>query len=214
MFQVGSYKSSTLAVDYNAELISKILRKQAETLNWEGINFRMPLKDITKFGKQNPSISVNVFGYEGGIYPLRISEHPEGIINVDLFLIANEEGMQHYCWIKSMNRLLSSQKSKHNGKLHFCRRCLNPLRSEDSLKEHVEYCSNNEAVRNIYPEKGSDKNIVKFKNINRSMIVPFVVYVDFEAFIEPIQKTCQPDPRESYTAPYQKHTPSSFCYYI
>jgi len=27
-------------------------------------------------------------------------------------------------------------------------------------------------------------------------------------------KTCQPDPRESYTAPYQKHTPSSFCYYI
>jgi len=87
-------------VDHSAELVSKILRKQAETLNWEGINFPMPLKDITKFEKQNPSISVNMFGYEGGVYPLRISEHPEGTIHVDLFLIANEEGMQHYGWIK------------------------------------------------------------------------------------------------------------------
>ena len=46
------------------------------------------------------------------------------------------------------------------------------------------------------------------------MKVPFVVYADSDTFIEPIQNRCQPDPRESYTAPYQKHTPSSFCYYI
>ena len=195
-------------VDHNAELISKILKKQAETLNWKDINFPMPLKDITKLEKENPSISLNVSGYEGGVYPLRISEQPERTIHVDLFLIANEERMQHYCWIKSMSRLLSSQKSKHNGKLHFCRRCLNPFRSEDSLKEHVEYCTNNEAVRIIYPEKGSDKNILKFKNINRFMRVLFV-YADFEAFIEPIHNMCQRDPRESCTAPYQKHTPSS-----
>jgi len=83
------------------------------------------------------------------------------------------------------------------------------FRSEDSIKEHVEYCSNNEAVRIIYPEKGSVKSILKFNNINRFMRVPFVVYTDFEAFIEPIH-TCRLDPRESYAAPYQKHTPSSF----
>jgi len=172
-------------VDHNAELISKIFRKKAETLNWEGINFPVPLKDITKFEKQNHGISVNVFGYEGGVYPLRISEHPEGTIYVDLFLIANEEGMQHYCWIKSMSRLLSSQKSKHSGKLHFCRRCFNPFRSEGSLKEHVECCSNNEAVRIIYPKpkEGSEADFLKFKNINGFMRVPFVVYADFEAFI-------------------------------
>ena len=107
-----------------------------------------------------------------------------------------------------MSRLLSSQKSKHNGKLHFCRRCLNPFRSEGSLKEHVEYCSNNEAVRIIYPKpkQGSDADLLKFKNINRFKTVPFVVYADFEAFIKPIQNMCQPDPRESYTTPYQKHT--------
>ena len=169
--------------DHNAERITKELREQAETLNWEGINFPMPLKDITKFEKQNHGISVNVFGYEGGIYPLRISEHSEGTIHVDLFLIANEEGMQHYCWIKSMSRLLNSQISKDGHKQQYCRTCLNPFRSEDSLKEHVEYCSNNDAVRVVYPEKGSVKSILKFDNISRFMRVPFVVYVDFEAFI-------------------------------
>jgi len=108
-------------VNNNAERITKELREQAETLNWEGINFPTPLKHITKFEKQNRGISVNVFGYEGGVNPLRISEQPEGTNHVNLFLIVNEEGMQHYCWIKSMSRLLSSQKSIHNGKLHFCR---------------------------------------------------------------------------------------------
>ena len=201
-------------VDHSAERIIKKLREKTVTLNWEGINFPTPLKDITKFEKQNPCISLNVFGYEGGIYPMRINEKPEGTNHVDLLSIANKEGMQHYCWIKSMSRLLSSQISKNEHKQQYCRRYLNPFRSEDSLKDHVEYCSNNEAVRISYPEKGSDKSILKFKNINRFMRVPFVVYADFEAFIEPIQNMCQRDPRESYTAPYQKHTPSSFCYYI
>ena len=52
---------------------------------------------------------MNVFGYEGYVYPLRISEQPEGTNHVDLLLISNEKGMQHYCWIKSISRLLNSQ---------------------------------------------------------------------------------------------------------
>jgi len=42
---------------------------------------------------------------------LDIDCEPEGTNHVDLFLIANEEGMQHCCWIKSTSRLLSSQKN-------------------------------------------------------------------------------------------------------
>ena len=45
------------------------------------------------------------------------------------------------------------------------------------------------------------------------MRVPFVVYADFESFIIPI-KTCGPDEKQSFTKQYQKHIPSSFCYYI
>ena len=45
------------------------------------------------------------------------------------------------------------------------------------------------------------------------MRMPFIVYVDFEALLEPIDSR-QPDPSESYTRRYQKHTPVSFCIYI
>jgi len=41
------------------------LEEQAEkTRNFEGIGFPVSLKDINKFEKHNPKISVNVFGYE------------------------------------------------------------------------------------------------------------------------------------------------------
>ena len=43
--------------------------------------------------------------------------------------------------------------------------------------------------------------------------MPFIVYADFESFIKPID-TCEPNPKNSYTKQYQKHTPSSFGYYI
>ena len=45
------------------------------------------------------------------------------------------------------------------------------------------------------------------------MRVPFIIYADFESFIKPMD-TCQPNPENSYTTKYQKHKPSSFCYYV
>ena len=50
-------------------------------------------------------------------------------------------------------------------------------------------------------------------NYDRREKVPFIVYADFECFIKPLQ-SCDPDDKESYTKQYQKHEPSSFCYYI
>ena len=45
------------------------------------------------------------------------------------------------------------------------------------------------------------------------MRVPFIVYADFESFTSQLS-TCQPNPDESYTKRYQKHTPSGFRYHI
>ena len=42
-------------------------------LNMEGIAYIVAVKDVPKFEKQN-DISVNVFGYEDGYYPLYISK--------------------------------------------------------------------------------------------------------------------------------------------
>ena len=41
------------------------------------------------------------------------------------------------------------------------------------------------------------------------MRVPFVVYAEFECFTEKLD-TSQPNPKQSYTKQYQKHTPSDF----
>ena len=44
------------------------------TLNMEGIDYPVSLKDINEFKKQNPTISITVLGYEGKVvYPLRNS---------------------------------------------------------------------------------------------------------------------------------------------
>ena len=50
------------------------MRKQAESLNFTGIEFPLSLKAIDKFGRLNPKIAVSVLGYENSIHPLRISK--------------------------------------------------------------------------------------------------------------------------------------------
>src|SRR5271169_20717 len=197
-------------VDKNPDQITKELQIQAEKLNWDGIKFPVSLNDIDKVERHNVGISVNVYGYEGEVYPLRVSEVYHNVCeskNVDLLLIANDS-TQHYCLIKSLSKLLRSQTGDNT--LHFCRRCLNGFRNLNSLAKHNEYCSQHDAVKPQLPEPGT---MLQFENYNRSMRVPFIVYADFESFIKPIG-SCQPNPGESYTNKYQKHTPSSFCYYV
>ena len=63
--------------DNHPERVDKEFKLKENTLNMEGIEYPVSLKDIDKFEKQNPSISIIVYGYkkEEGVYPLRISEN-------------------------------------------------------------------------------------------------------------------------------------------
>ena len=60
-----------IKVVLNPQRIDKKLqeqaKEQAKELNWNGINFPASWKDIDKFEKNNPTISVNVYGYDNGI---------------------------------------------------------------------------------------------------------------------------------------------------
>ena len=191
------------------ERIDKDLKKKEDSLNMTGIAYPVQLNALDKFERQNPTISINVFGHEESVlYPLRVSKC-EGREVVNILLISDEE-KRHYCLIKSMSRLLSSQSSTDEHTLHYCPRCINHFTTQEKLATHKEYCSAHEAVTIEMPGEGTT---LSFKNYNRSMRVPFIVYADFESFIKPID-TCEPNPKNSYTKQYQKHTPSSFCYYI
>ena len=49
----------------NPQRLDKELMGKENTLNMEGIEYPVSLKDLNKFEKQNPSISITVLGYEG-----------------------------------------------------------------------------------------------------------------------------------------------------
>ena len=194
----------------NRQRIDDKLINNATKLNWEGVVFPTPLGQIYRFEKQN-LYSINVYGWDGKrVYPLRISKvHENGRQCINLLLLSNKES-QHYCLINKMSALTANQINKHKGKRFICRYCCSSFQSEESLQKHGEYCSNHKAVKVKMPKKGTK---LDFRNHQRRMRVPFVVYADFEALPEGIS-TCAPNGNESYTNQYQKHKPCGFCYYI
>ena len=196
-------------VDVHPERVSKELKDQSERLDWSGLKFPVKLDQIVIFEKFNPQISINVFGFEGVVYPLRLSKRSEREQTINLLLISDGE-KQHYCLIKSLSRLLSSQVSGHKESNSFCLNCLNHFPNGEKLKIHEEYCLKNQAIRIEMPEEGS---FISFIHHNRSIKVPFVVYADFEAFTEEIPISKQNE-KISFTQKYQKHKPSGFCYKI
>ena len=58
----------------DSQRIDKKLKEKENTLNMDGIEYPVSLKDIDKFEKQNPTISITVFGYKekGNVFPLRV----------------------------------------------------------------------------------------------------------------------------------------------
>ena len=164
-----------IKVVLNPQRIDKKLQEQAKELNWNGINFPASWKDIDKFEKNNPTISVNVYGYDNGIgvYPLRISDYiKQRETHVNLLLISNGE-RQHYCWIKNMSSLLYGQTSQHHGERRYCLRCLNGVASAKSLAIHEAYCEKHPIARRVLPEP--EKAILQFNHLNYSMRVPYIV---------------------------------------
>ena len=112
-------------VDNHPERVDMELRVKKNTLTMKGIEYPVSLKDLNKFEKQNPSISITVLGYEEkGVYPLKISDCVDREHNIILMLFKNE-GVNHYCLVKNLSRLLTPQVSNRNGKHYFCLRCSN-----------------------------------------------------------------------------------------
>ena len=202
--------------DKNPDRITKELKEQSEKLNWDGITFPVKIKDIPVWEKNNET-KVNVFGYDndsGKLYAIKISDqHTSVVVNeeknkkfVNLYLHDDN----HYCAIKNLGRLVSSQMNKHQHKKHFCLNCMNGFGSEKTLTDYQEVCLKRKPQTETYSDPG---DTTKFKNYERLHDVPFVVYADFECLVKPL-KTEEKDTSQSFTTKYQSHDPSGFCYTI
>ena len=197
--------------DKNTERIDNDLKNKVDTLNMEGIQYPVSLRGIDRFEHLNPEISITVLGYneEEKVYPLKVSKYTGCKNDIVLLLIKDGEN-SHYCLVKNISALLSSQINNNDHKRYFCLNCFNSFKSSDSLDKHKEYCYNNECVKISMPPPNT---FLRFKNFRYSEKAPFAIYADFESLIKPMDN-CDPDPNRSYTKKYQKHEPISFCYYI
>ena len=201
----------------NAERIDKDLISKQDTLNMEGIKYPVDFKGVDRFEHLNPDISISILGYNNDekTYPLRISKYTkckkENGRKYDIVLLLIKDGENsHYCLVKNLSALLTSQINKHKSSLYFCLNCLNGYDKPEKLENHKECCSENESVKINMPPEGT---YLRFKNFVHSEKAPFAIYADFESLIKPIDN-CDPDPNKSYTKKYQKHEPVSFTYYI
>ena len=197
--------------DRDNERIDNDLKNKVNTLNMEGIQYPVSLRGIDRFEHLNPEISITVLGYnkEEKVYPLKVSKYTGCEHDIVLLLIKDGE-KSHYCLVKNISALLSSQINNNDHKRYFCLNCFNSFKSPDSLDKHKEYCYNNECVKISMPPPNT---FLRFKNFRYSEKAPFAIYADFESLIKPMDN-CDPDPNRSYTKKYQKHEPISFCYYI
>jgi len=206
-------------------------------LNITGLTFPLPIRDITKFMKLNPTISINVFGLDGDddddenakfseIIPIFISKTKRQH-HVNMLLISNDNN-SHFTFIKNMSRLVA-HRTKHDGKSFVCDNCVRPYSTQKAYDNHLECCLLHQptAVKlptpKIQSEETADedgmfdddekdskevKPILKFKSKQKCHPVPFVIYADFETFLTPIDNDISKN--TSSTTVKNRHIASGF----
>ena len=120
-------------------------------------------------------------------------------IPADLLLI-QEEGKRHYVLIKDF----SSFKYDHTlyrGRKYFCCCCVQPFRTAEKLKSHVNNPCKINGKQMIKMTK--KREYVRFKNYERKIKLPFMTYADFESILVP-EGNGKQNPDEFYTNKNQK----------
>lgn len=186
---------------WNPSRLMHYLEYQNE-LDFTGIDFPVKLTQIDKFERLNPSISINVYFYDERdkkVTPLRVTKtvkmrHIHLLLAVKLVKLAGSSEPQvqsHYCWIKNLSRLVSSQVWNHKGMHFFCDRCLNFFQRLQFLEKHRENCMQQNEFAIEMPVEGTD--IIKFTNRRHQQESAFIVYADVEALLKKTHQTVLPE---------------------
>ena len=93
-----------------------------------------------------------------------------------------------------------------------CPFCLHGYVRQSLLDEHLVYCSTNQPQKIILPEKGKN-DMLEFKDYQKIIRIPFVIYADFETLNLKVQH-CDPRPDTPSTTRTTKLEPCSFAYKV
>ncbi|TLY46985.1 MAG: hypothetical protein E6K54_07675 [Gammaproteobacteria bacterium] len=160
---------------------------------WDCVQYPVALDDIQKFETIN-NMTISVYTADETartIVPLKVSTNRSESDHRDILYY---EG--HYSWIKNFNILVSGQVIRRSGrcKHFFCRTCFQHFYQSALLTAHEKSCRNYKPTI-VVPSKDT---FLQFKNFNRSLKIPFVIYADIGYKLTPIP-TCSPDPKTTYT---------------
>jgi len=182
------------------------------TLNFDGIAFPVQVKDIPKFEKMNPEMSVNVISLDPEnkgycveyLSPERYRRH-----HVNLLLL-HDANTQHYVWIKNFSRLLAGR-TKHTagGASFVCNSCLNVFSSQRVLDSHIPNCMQHQPQQTQYPDPTDCK--LKFKDNHKEHPLKFYLVCDFESFLTPTD--FDDSNSKTKTRVIDQHNVSGYCCY-
>ena len=154
-----------------------------KNLDYTDITFPVAQKDYRKIEIMN-NINISVFRYEKQEpYPVYISN--EKLNNMLDLLLITEGKKQHYVLIRKQ----------------FCMYCLQCFRYVKAFINHKENFITINDAQAIKMPKADD--MVYFKNYQKGLAAPFVIYADFETIAEKVDG-CQPNNDKSYTELYQR----------
>jgi hypothetical protein len=92
-------------------------------LKFKGIDFPVKATDVAKFEHQNPGLSVSVFGWKEGLYPLHVSKQEGRAIDLLLIVDGNNPQKTHYVWIKDLARMLFKNSGYEQESTHAAAAC-------------------------------------------------------------------------------------------
>ena len=93
-------------------------------------------------------------------------------------------------------------KAKHKDRKHFCMACLQNFTTKEILNNHRERCF----LINGIPAVKYETVIIKFKNFDKQIPIPFKIYADTECLLKRIGIK-----EGKYTKLYQDHILNSIC---
>ena len=178
-------------------------------LNFTGIDFPTPLHQISEIERLN-NLAINAFGWRNNkTFLIRVSEVEDLNVRRKNLMLLTNRNTTHYCYIKSLSRLLHSEYDTRR-RIHFCERSLQGFSSERVLNDHLFYCRGvkGRPVRTEMPKEG--ENTLFFENYQNQIKKPRVIYADFESINERIHG-CFPDLGQSSTTETSVHKPCGFC---
>ncbi len=179
-------------------------------LNLKGLKFPLAVSDVKKFERLNPSISVNVFAFEGRgnyVYPVHVTSFKQRDHHVNLMLLT-KKNKSHYVLITNMSRLLCDR-THYKGEYYYCDYCLHGFIRQDLLDTHLKDCKQLGFQKVRLPR--NDEKWLSFKSVEKQLPVPVIVYADFESYTTKIQRVTKEN--VSFD-PYEMHVPSGYAFYI